>query len=248
MPTAEQDAIVAAKANRDENGEWDWEAYKAVYERGLAERQERLRRDARESWRAMDGWGRVKDQADWLALVDQAEEGITSGRFLIDRLGAERYLEPELMATLIVLRRRILTEHQVTAAADILLVDTALLAYYHQLRINGWIGNFAILLESDAFGLEGPRAKLREKYGYQVEGLKVEETIARIGEQLLPLLDRCNRLLIRNLRALRDPRQRPAASVSIGSVGQVNVGAQQVNVTEGGPGPSAEPPPKQDGR
>jgi hypothetical protein len=237
MPSAEQDAIVAAKANRTPDGEWDWEAYKAVYERGLAERQERLRRDARESWRALDGWGRVKDQADWLAMVDQAEEGITSGRFLIDRLGAERYLEPELMATLIVLRRRILTEHQVTAAADILLVDTALLAYYHQLRINGWIGNFAILLESDAFGLEGPRAKLREKYGYQVEGLKVEETIARIGEQLLPLLDRCNRLLIRNLRALRDPRQRPAASVSIG---QVNVAAAQTNVAEMAPSP--EPP------
>ena len=203
-----------------------------VYKRGLAERQQRLHTDARASVRAMDGWCRVKSEADWLEMVDQAEEGLATGRFLIDRLGAERHLDPEMMAALIMLRRRLICEYQVTGAADLLLIDLLLIAYYHQLRINGWVGNFASLIEAEFFGEEGPSAKLRRKHGYQVEGLKVEDFIHRVGEELLPLLDRCNRLMIRNLRALRDPRQRPAASVSIASVGQVNVGAQQVNVAK----------------
>jgi hypothetical protein len=236
MPTAEQDAVVAAQAARREDGEWDWEVYKEVYERGLAERQERLRTDARAAWRAMDGWARVKEESDWFGMVDQAEEGLATGRFLIDRLGAERNLDPELMAALIVLRRRLICEYRVTGAADLLLIDSLLLAYYHQLRINGWIGGLAWQIESEFFGDEGPRAKLNAKLGYKVSGLEVQDLLARLGEDLLPLLDRCNRLLNRNLRALRDPRQRPAASVSIASVGQVNVGAQQVNVAESASG------------
>jgi hypothetical protein len=235
MPTAEQDAMVAAQANRAPDGEWDWEAYKETYQKGLAERQERLRTDARAVFRAMDGWVRVKDEGDWLATIDKADEDLATGRFLIDRLGAEHYLDPELMGVLVVLRRRLITEYHVTGAADLLLIDSLLLAYYHQLRINGWIGGLASLIEAEFFGTDGPRAKLRKQHGYQVDGLKVEDTLARLGEQLLPLLDRCNRLMHRNLRALRDPRQRPAASLNIGSVRQVNVGAQQVNVAEGTP-------------
>src|SRR4051812_39279733 len=100
MPTAEQEALAAAQAAP---GEFDWEVYRETHQRGLAERQERLRADARAAWRAMDGWARVKDETDWVAMVDQAEEGLATGRFLIDRLGAERSLDPELMATLIVL-------------------------------------------------------------------------------------------------------------------------------------------------
>jgi hypothetical protein len=231
MPTAEQDALVAAQAAGEG---FDWEAYKEAYKRGLAQRQERLRTDARATFRAMDGWGRIKDEADWLQTVEQADEHLATGRFLIDRLGAERSLDPELIAALIVLRRRLIIEHQATGAADMLLIDSLLLAYYHQLRINGWIGGLAWHVEAEFFGHEGPRAKLRKEHGYQVDGLKVEDTIIRLGEQLLPLLDRCNRLMLRSLRALRDPRQRPAASVSIASVGQVNVGAQQLNVAESG--------------
>jgi hypothetical protein len=239
VPTAAQDAIVAAKAADPER--FDWDAYKAAYERGLAERQERLRTDARTVFRAVDGWTQVKDEADWLAMIDKADEALATGRFLIDRLGAERNLDPELMAALVVLRRRLVTEYHVTGAADLLLIDSVLLAFYHQLRINGWIGNLAWHIESEFFGSEGPRAKLRKQHGYQVDGLRVEDLLARLGEQLLPLLDRCNRLMHRNLRALRDPRQRPAASVSIGSVKQVNVGAQQVNVAEGSRADRAAP-------
>src|SRR3712207_6674487 len=100
------------------------------------------------------------------------------------------------MAALLVLRRRLIIEHQATTAEELILIDSALIAYHHQLRLNGWIGNLALLVEHDFFGSDGPRVKLREHYGPQVEALQVEERLVRIGEQLLPLLDRSNRLLL----------------------------------------------------
>src|SRR5919206_146125 len=130
----------------------------------------------------VNGWGRIKDEADWLKMIETADDSLATGRFLIDRLGAERSLDPELMAALIVLRRRLITEYGVTGAADLLLIDSLLLAYYHQLRVNGWVGDLAWQIESEFFGTDSPRAKLREKYGYQVDGLKVEDTLARLGE------------------------------------------------------------------
>src|SRR5262249_6494997 len=116
-------------------------------------------------------------------------------------------------------------------------VDCALLSYYHLLRLNGWIGNFASLIEAEFFRRESMTAKLKKEYGYSVGGLKVEDYVHRVGEELMPLLDRCNRMMIRNLRALRERKARPAPSVTIGAAGQVNMGAQvaaqQVNVAAG---------------
>ena len=62
----------------------------------------------------------------------------------------------------------------------------------------------------------------------------VEERLARLGEQLLPLQDRASRMLIRHLKALAELRRGPAPAVAIGRAHQVNVGgvvaAQQATV------------------
>ena len=55
MATAEEVGLAAARAARDA-GENEFEAYTAAYERALAERHERLKRDACASYRAMEGW------------------------------------------------------------------------------------------------------------------------------------------------------------------------------------------------
>ena len=59
-----------------------------------------------------------------------------------------------------------------------------------------------------------------------------EGHVERIAEQLLPLLDRGNRMMLRNLKALKSLREPPVPSVSIGAAGQVNVAAEQVNATD----------------
>ena len=78
------------------------------------------------------------------------------------------------------------------------------------------------------------------KPGVKVRGLRVEEIVERLAEKLMPLLDRSNRMMLRNLKALREHRRPPTPSVSIGQAGQVNVGAQQVNAT-GDHGKTREP-------
>ncbi len=47
--------------------------------------------------------------------------------------------------------------------------------------------------------------------------------------RLMPLMERSNRMFLRNLRVLRKLKIHPA-SINIAQAGQVNVGHQQVNV------------------
>jgi hypothetical protein len=189
-----------------------------------------LRRQARASFAAMQGWERVESEQSWLDLCDTAVEEYQSGRFLIERIGAERLLDPSLMATLWMLRQELLRGLQVRTAHEYLLVDMMLLSYHHLLRFNGWIGNIALLIEHEFFAQESPSTKHRRRYGRDGavgrDGLQVEDHVQRVGEQLLPLMDRAQRMFIRALRELRRPQP---PSVAIAQAGQVNVGAVQTN-------------------
>jgi hypothetical protein len=236
MPSAADEALAIAEAARGPDGKLDWGLYQKEYDRALAERHERLLHEARGVFRAMDGWGLIEDREGWQETVRKAADDLESGGFLIERLGAERHLDPELIATLLVLRRRLIDEHGAATAAELMLIDVAVLGYFHTLRINGWVGNLAMLVEAEFFRKESLSARFQDRYGRgheRIGGLRVEDHVQRLGEQLLPLLDRCNRLMLRNLKALRAMRGGPVPSVSIGSAGQVNVAAgPQVNVAE----------------
>ena len=212
MPSPEREATQVAK---QADGSFDWDLWQVEYDRRLAERQQQLLGDARASYRAMGGWGTVKDQADWEQIVEQARDDYDRGAFLVDRLGAERHLDPPLMAVLLGLRRRLIDEHGATTAAELMLIDSAVLAYYHQLRVNGWIGDLAVWLEREFFRMDGLTAKLRDRHGSgagEIRGLKAEDLVAQLVERLMPLLDRSNRMLIRNLKMLKTMREdRPRA-------------------------------------
>ena len=67
-----------------------------------------------------------------------------------------------------------------------------------------------------------------------MKGLRITEHVERIGERLVPLMDRSHKMMVRSLNALQTRRQRPAPSVSIGQAGQVNVAAVQSNTTGAG--------------
>jgi hypothetical protein len=71
------------------------------------------------------------------------------------RLGAERHLDPPLMAVLLTLRRRLIDEYGATTAAELVLIDSAVLSYYHMFRINRWVGDLGRWLEAEFFGGEG---------------------------------------------------------------------------------------------
>src|SRR6266853_567642 len=117
---------------------------------------------------------------------DLQREQYESGGFFLERLGAERYLDPQLMATLLSLRQRLIAEWGITTAAEAMLVDLAVLNYYHALRVQGWIGDLALHLEHQFFGQDAfaTTGQERGRPGARRAG---EDLVRRLGEQLQPL-------------------------------------------------------------
>jgi hypothetical protein len=157
-------------------------------ERGVA--YEALRGQARAAFAAMRGWEAVETEEEWLALCERTGEEYASGRFLIERLGAERFLDPSLMATLWRLRQTMLADLGADTAHEHMLVDLAVMSYHHLLRINSWIGDLALVIEREFFGQPSPTVLHERAYGRRPQlgrdRLNVEDQLRRLGEQLLP--------------------------------------------------------------
>ncbi len=225
--TIEEQAVASAEQAEDEE---DWDTKIREWREDRDRRFREIRHDARAVFKTVGRWGGLRDEAEWHAICEKARTDYASGRFLIEQLGAEQYIYPELMATIWKLRQGLLDQFDTAGPAEEMLVDLAILGYYNTLRIQGWIGNSATLIEAELFGQESPTAKFKERYGYgAASGLKVEEMVQGLVQTLFPLLDRCNRMFIRNLRAIKDLRAPAGPAVAIGAAGQVNVGTQQVN-------------------
>ena len=194
-----------------------------------AKRYSRVRQNARAVFRAMEGWQRVGSQEDWDAISQMSHEQYRSGFFLLKRLGAERHLDPELAATIGHLRQSLLGQAGDATTAEAMLADLAVLSYYHVFRIQGWIGDLATIIEGEFFGRDVPVSR----FGSKRQELLVEEHVRRFGEQLLPLLDRASRMMLRNLKALKELRQGPVPAVAIARAEQVNVAERQANAVVG---------------
>jgi hypothetical protein len=181
-----------------------------------------MRRDARSVFGALEGWQHVRTAEQWLTICQATRQDYQSGRFVIEQLGASRYLDPELMATLWGLRQGLVAGSRGTTA-EAMLADLVIASYANTLKLQRWIGDLAIATEKELFGEDGPAPRFEEKHGY-VEGLVIEDQMRRLGEELLPLLDRANRMTIRTLKALAELQRGPVPSVAIGQAGQVNLG------------------------
>jgi hypothetical protein len=161
----------------------------------------------------------IQSDEHWQALFQKAKIDYDNGRFLLQQLGAERCLEPELMATLAQLRQELLTGIESPTAADKMVADSAILAYRNMLRVQGWIGNLCLVVERELFG----QAPLNELHGHTV-GKQLTNEIVRLEEVLMPLLERCHRMMARSIAHLDSRRRKPTTtSVTVGQAGQVNV-------------------------
>jgi hypothetical protein len=186
------------------------------------QRGQQLRRNARANYRAMEGARGVRSNKDWTRVYKESREEYESGRFLLDRLGAERLLDPKLIATLLSLRQRLIVEWRLTTAADTMLVDMAVLHYYHALRVQGWTGDLALHIERQFFGQDAFAAEGQERARSE-QRRAVDDHVRRLGEQLLPLLDRTNRMMIRNLKAIKELRQGLVPAIAIAQAKHVTV-------------------------
>jgi hypothetical protein len=155
----------------------------------------------------MTAWSQINDATDWHRLYDEAQHERQSGQFLLSQLGAGRYLEPEMTAVLMQLRRDLLADYQACGPAAVMLVDLAICAYYNSLQFQRWQGDLALQLERETFGQEGLAVSLSEKYGTRIEGLKAEDTLRRMRAQFTGLFAQTHRQLMHTLQALERLRR-----------------------------------------
>ncbi len=198
------------------------------------ERHRQLFDEAQSLQRSLAGWGAVREPGEWLELRERAVADYESGRFLLTRLGAERHLDPEQVATLLHLRGRIIDEMHLTTGLELMLLDAALIAFRNMLLIEEWIGNLSLLVEHHLFRDEGPTPKINRTNG-RYQGLAAEDDARRLRDDLLPALDRASKNFVSAIKTLRDFHG-TGVNVTIAAVGQMNVGEQQLVV-----GPSVTP-------
>ncbi|HEX2257937.1 MAG TPA: hypothetical protein VHG92_14800 [Afifellaceae bacterium] len=174
------------------------EAHERRVQTELSAQFRRLKDEAQALYGVTHGRRGARSPQKWAEMLEKAGDEIGNGRFLVRMLGAERYLEPETVAVLITLRQELLAERKRTTAADVMMVDTAVVAYYNFMRVQGWIGNMALVVERELFG----QSPLNEIHGPET-GARLREELQRLGEVLLPLLDRTQKMVARSLAHLR---------------------------------------------
>jgi hypothetical protein len=199
--TPEQIAAQAEADERDRQRRLEW----AMILRALSDNSMAVTR-------AMHPW--YRREGDREQQIERVLSSFRDGSFLIDRLGAAGVIDRDLVVVLLDLRRRLIGEYGDTPAA-VMLIDRAVAAYQDFIRITGWTGNAALMVEAEFFGRDRPRAEFRDRYGRdggEIRGLTVEEYINRLGQDLIPLAERCARVMREALAALETLRARPEPS------------------------------------
>jgi len=199
-----------------------------LFERQIQQRKNeqflRLREEAQSLFRTVKGLPGVRNEELWNKMLEKAGADYQSGRFLMERIGARRYLDPELMAVLIQIRQQLLENIDHPTAADQLLADSAIIAYRQMLRVQAWIDSICLVVERQLFGQAG----LTEIHG-SVVGNQLEAQIRRLENEMLPLLHRSQKMLISALDRLDRRPLQARGSVSINRANQVNVGSAVQN-------------------
>jgi len=124
-------------------------------------------------------------------------------------------VDQDLAVVLLDLRRRLIEEYGDTPAA-MMLIDRAVAAYQDFIRVTGWTGNTALMIEAEFFGRGRPCFEFRDRRGREgplIHGLTVEQHIARLRESLIPLAERCGRVMIEALASLETLGGAPSHAV-----------------------------------
>lgn len=211
------------------------EKFEESFEKQVKEIKERSELEKKQSsllYRGNMFWAGIETQEQFDQKQFEAIEDYKSGNFFLERIGRFREVDAPLTMVLMYQRNQWIEEYEIKTIPELILLDMALVSYFHFLRLNEAVNNIMSSIEWDFFALEAP--KFKEKYGWERVGGKTNKALAeelayRLKEVLQPVLDQYDRSFIRNLKALRDLR-RGNILLNIGNVGQMNIGDKQINV------------------
>ena len=183
--------------------------------------REKIRHEAWSAMRFDASWSEVKTKKDWDRVCLEAESDFHEGRFLLEHLGADRSLEPKATAVLLYMRQRLIAEYDVGSAAEFMVLDMALIAYYNTLKTQRLFGDAFMQIEREMFASNGLQEKAARNI---VIGYRIEDMMNRITDKLQILLDRANQMMLRNLKALPEvPRRKTTDGID-----QVEIAAEQL--------------------
>jgi hypothetical protein len=183
------------------------------YRREWAKINQTLRNNSLAVTRAISRW--YPSEGEREEHTERLLEQFANGAFLVNRLGAAGVTDQDLVTVLLHFRRGLIAEYG-SGPASMMLIDRAVAAYQDFIRVEGWAGNLSILIEAEFFGVRGPSANFKDRYGREgrsIRGLTVEEHLARLRASLLPLSERCGRVMREALASLETLRVGPSQTV-----------------------------------
>ena len=104
----------------------------------------------------------------WERAYEVTEDECLKGQFLIDNLGASRYIDPQIAMTRLVLRQKMIYDMQIESAQGCTLMNNALTAQYGTFKLQRMLGDFAISVEMELFRGDSLSAILKEGEGLDV--------------------------------------------------------------------------------
>ena len=93
---------------------------------------------------------------------------------------------------------------QIESAAEVMFMDSALMAYFNSLKLQRMFGDLTIKIERDMFHDKSMSVTWTSGETSEVAEFKVEKMLNRASDKLMALIERTNMTLIRNIKALRD--------------------------------------------
>jgi hypothetical protein len=185
------------------------------------------------SYRHYLEWSGIDSQEEFDKKRKETAENYCNGNFFLERIGRLRSVDDSLTLTVLFLRKQWIREYEVETIPEFILLDMAMVSYFHFIRLNEDVNNALANIEWQMFALDAPMF-MKNSYGDRLSSERNDKAVAEeiahnLQEVLQPVLDKFNRMFIRNLKAMRDLR-RGNIQLNIGNVGQLNVGDKQINV------------------
>ncbi len=134
-------------------------------------------------------------------------------------------MDPSVVAVLQVLRQNLIEDHDIQSAAEFMLMDLALMAYYNTIKGQRMLGDLTTQIERELFRGDSLGVNLRDKQGLIVDDFKVEAMLDRASDKLLAQIDRGYQMLIRSIKSLQDLKK----GNLIIRTEQINIAQQQIN-------------------
>ena len=168
---------------------------------------------------------KLRTEEDRVRGFEMAEKDYRDGQFLIESLGADRSVDRKQAITLRLLREVMINDLQIKSAAEYMLVDCAMLAYYNTIKAQRMLGDLVTQIERELFHGESMSVNLKNSGRLEVENFKVEAMLDRASDKLMKQIDDASKMMLRNVNALKDIK---SGKLSI-RADQVNIAQQQVN-------------------